>query len=1537
MMLRKLGPGVCRWPTLLLSYLYVFVEEHTVYGHNRTEETRELERPFCEQGDYQGFDGALGLCLCRQPPERAVCGGWCRSRPKLELHLVCAAVNLQLVYSNSEGQVSVSGSVLLETAFKRWDSQGTLQCDGRHNVSLPVYTVQTSGDFGVREGGSDWSSRATIWGGTMNSSSVGILNPTACLHLGDILLFTVSRQHYPQYDVENLFNTNRDFDWGPLRQLAEDLKLARTPPTLFSMVFTQPGVYAFKLSDHQYKHMYVRVMPAGGQCYEAGPFFPTVPHHVTRMGIAKRRHLLLRPDWLVTGGLLIGAVVVLSLCVTLLILFREYGWPEKVATRARYRSLQLQYPMEDYSSKGSRVTTLKKHHRNLQARMTEASVQPDLALEADEFWDYEHQVDLEAFSTNTFYSILLKHSVSVTATLGQLRGEVKDLYQGVMGKLKGLQLQSGWSAVGKTKEGYERLRRQVEQEVVRRRSLAQQLRHLLDSQLGVLRTELRAQQTVHRAFGARLRECVRLLGQAVDNTDHPLWDEHPQHVVQRVASLASEMAEQVSGECQRQGAWATLGEGTGAKLLCPDTGSVLSKEDIIAPDGSVRACGAVHTDSFTGLILPKPHTHMLLASGHSMPVPPDFFLHPQTGRLLPVAGNVGYDPASSTLVFTTDSCTGDMRKWEFPLLPFVPYPLSRHSAQPVTTRLRGLRPGQRLLLGRPMCDPDTGILVPILAVTIHPQTGLVYPLGGVHVCPLTRLPQPIQVGSPMLDPMTGNVVLTAGVSLDLITGAVLPVGGLLLGESFIEPLSSMLVRVGGGSIRAGKLVPHAGGFQALLDSQTLVARIRLVELLRGLREDWGSGEMGLQGLQAQRKETELGRIQAAAKELEQAWGKGLHCHLQLLSRLETLLDWAWGVAQDGGVQGEIHLPGSDLSLPALPGMEYPDPQGSGLTVPILGAQMDPVSGLTVPLAGTMEDPDGKGLVAIRFGALTVDPVTGVLAPVVGVRLDVPRQTAVPVTASYCLALGDNTDSVLLEALQEERCLRNRYWKQEKQKEEELLADLDAALQHCILVATQEDSEQAHWVDTERQLREAAAELQESGQSEAQRRASQLSDLSLLLPPHVLLILTQGDDKEWEQQCCWQTELVAGLDRVNVCVEKLQQDHERWTAQRGEQTASIHVMDGKLRQREIWEQLNSRQAELNAALIALHCVRELCQLRAETAQSVLSGSFWYKEFGLARPTVPSNPLKVVSLTQQKAVPLLERLIQLLEESKQPSFSPSTYCQRISGTSAGLSTKQTFGLETCSRAWTESVPVVKGISTQSLRDPMKAQPQDQDSKGLGVPQPSPPHSQTAHRTTAISDIHSQEGQPMKESVQPSHVCVPTLSEEEWDKLLELSPLFQLLKGVERKLRGLARDAGLLRGELDGRGTSFIDYLDAQWECEGELRLLDPDSLNPREFLVYQHGLFLLQTLHTLKLTPAVSLQIATSLPSNNYKYNAFRNSFFYQEAEQTVFVRRQRLQSVGGFSLLLLHCLSHIAVGDMSVDSSPTFQRAFFKGCVVTDNL
>ena len=45
-------------------------------------------------------------------------------------------------------------------------------------------------------------------------------------------------------------------------------------------------------------------------------------------------------------------------------------------------------------------------------------------------------------------------------------------------------------------------------------------------------------------------------------------------------SLVGALAEQVRGDCHRQGAWALLGEGTGARPLCPDTGAVLTKDDI---------------------------------------------------------------------------------------------------------------------------------------------------------------------------------------------------------------------------------------------------------------------------------------------------------------------------------------------------------------------------------------------------------------------------------------------------------------------------------------------------------------------------------------------------------------------------------------------------------------------------------------------------------------------------------------------------------------------------------------------------------------------------------------------------------------------------------------------------------------------------------------------------------------------------------------------------------------------------------------------
>lgn len=63
-------------------------------------------------------------------------------------------------------------------------------------------------------------------------------------------------------------------------------------------------------------------------------------------------------------------------------------------------------------------------------------------------------------------------------------------------------------------------------------------------------------------------------------------------------------------------------------------------------------------DPVTGLLIPNPQSTVLLTSQSSGPVPSNHFLHPETGKVLHVTGNVGYDPITSRLVCTVDSASG---------------------------------------------------------------------------------------------------------------------------------------------------------------------------------------------------------------------------------------------------------------------------------------------------------------------------------------------------------------------------------------------------------------------------------------------------------------------------------------------------------------------------------------------------------------------------------------------------------------------------------------------------------------------------------------------------------------------------------------------------------------------------------------------------------------------------------------------------------------------------------------------------------------
>ena len=148
----------------------------------------------------------------------------------------------------------------------------------------------------------------------------GIDDPTICLEFGQTILFQVSNVSYPVYDVDNLLNTNSEFDFGIFTLLAETQQLSvAESPVLFPYRFSVSGVFIFYLSNDVNRKTYVRVVEVSAQCPEQGPFFPTTSSRTTQLGFVRSDDILLSPNWILIGSMLAGAVVLMAILTVALV------------------------------------------------------------------------------------------------------------------------------------------------------------------------------------------------------------------------------------------------------------------------------------------------------------------------------------------------------------------------------------------------------------------------------------------------------------------------------------------------------------------------------------------------------------------------------------------------------------------------------------------------------------------------------------------------------------------------------------------------------------------------------------------------------------------------------------------------------------------------------------------------------------------------------------------------------------------------------------------------------------------------------------------------------------------------------------------------------------------------------------------------------------------------------------------------------------------------------------------------------------------
>ncbi|GCB65295.1 hypothetical protein scyTo_0009942 [Scyliorhinus torazame] len=722
----------------------------------------------------------------------------------------------------------------------------------------------------------------------------------------------------------------------------------------------------------------------------------------------------------------------------------------------------------------------------------------DSILKNNEFWDYERQIDLEFFNTNTFYRILLRQSLAVSVRISQHKNEVKKLYQKIAKETNSLRelwmermnfAGRGMVINKKDMAMYVKICHKMRLEIERRKHIGLEFQEILNKQQELLHNDWRCREEHQVTFSTTLRAAVLLLEERIDNSEDRkalLSTRDPKRVAGQIEALMLQMSDAITNECQRLNTWALLGEGIGAQLVSKKTSIGLSKEELI------------------GVVCQR----------------------------------------------------------EEHVIPYVSHPQSRDTGLPVKLQLRSLHRQSELKLGGPIADAKTGIEVPILAVTIHLQTGLVYPLGGTYISPATNMLAPIEIGAPMVHKKTGQVVPIIGVGLDTSTGMVVPLGGvlepsktpLILGDSFSEPLSGKSAQIAGVYIQETRVLPHAGGYQALLDSALLVCEIRALEALKEYKDSSVVQETDEVACPQKQRSRLMDALESLVKARTRSWAHIIHTEHNLERQRKEAKD----LADKGG---------------------------------------------------------SVGLIPITLGARSIDEITGELGPVVGARIDPQTRIVVPVTQSSGSSSRRKPAGGMLDALEEELNCRRAHWHLQRHKEEALHVDLKGLIQ---VSDTKADCKFEKVEEDVTALEDTIDMLQDSAQSEAQRRDIQDSHFASLMPNDIVLLVSHVNKEEAEQQLLYLAMAQTFLEKVTQFLQKMRGDESRQRGQLKELQEGIdrHAEESSRRRyqqvkslltREFQKNMMSRWTGLDMVYIRLEHIRdlaELCVLEAKVPETNL---------------------------------------------------------------------------------------------------------------------------------------------------------------------------------------------------------------------------------------------------------------------------------------------------------------------------------------------
>ena len=301
-----------------------------------------------------------------------------------------------------------------------------------------------------------------------------------------------------------------------------------------------------------------------------------------------------------------------------------------------------------------------------------------------------------------------------------------------------------------------------------------------------------------------------------------------------------------------------------------------------------------------------------------------------------------------------------------------------------------------------------------------------------------------------------------------------------------------------------------------------------------------------------------------------------------------------------------------------------------------------------------------GSVPIMIGHKAVDPITGELSPINGVRVNPETKQVIPVTLSSGGYKKRKPPLGAVAMLEEESVARRSFWRRQRDREAELTMEefnLSQRIMHNIETVNLKKVEGALIT-----MNEKSHSMSEAFKGETQRRGAAHQELSAVIPLNILTIITEGDEDEGKAEEDHYTSHTKFGETIRKFAQKLEAEEKRFKDRLEELVGAMNPDAEKVtRQRyaqacarlqnELRDQIMSRMEHLDEDQSECEYYRQLNELRLKEAKAVLNGDTLVAgDFDCSLSGTYGDTHSNDSSSNQELIPLLKQLLSLLESGK-----------------------------------------------------------------------------------------------------------------------------------------------------------------------------------------------------------------------------------------------------------------------------------------------